>query len=645
MIDVHKKTRSLRKGVALILAMIFLAVFGAFAAAMASMSNSNLESSAQQQDVSNALANAESGIDCAKYLANTITSFISLPTTGTNTVSASDADATWQKFCSYIQNQHIGAATAAAIVNPATGTPTTQISIGSGTSLVKCDPSNTNAGFWLTFTRTGAGATTITATATGTDGTTIPATRKVAMTISITKDAKVLQYAIASRGRMWLAGDSTVHGNIFSAWNLTPTQQTNIANGSASLPTNAPRNSVGGSPFNLTPDSKVLGSIDTIWSANQVNGADWKFETLATSGSNAYAQYKCETDASGQPLYDTSGYPLRYKVDTSGNIVYQTDTHGNIMYDSSGKAIKIYKADSSYASDQVQGYCEEVNYGTPVVNMPGMNISDYDTTTYYNATKAANGGTGDIAIVTSGSNKTPTTTEYFPHGVNSDGTNNYQKSVSGSLTLTRYVYTGKTYTNARVTAGSNAVFKNCTFNGVLFVDCTGGVSTGISGTQYNNVRFDNCTFNGTIVTNTSQGAITSTWQKNTLYFTGSATFQNSTSAEATILAPNFNVNLGNANPVAGTNNVLRGAIVGGIVDVRGNAEVYGTIISMADTTGCPSGYVSNIGATLNDGGSETVAVGDIGTINVTPDTTKMLPSGITTPIVIKPDQTSYSEIL
>ncbi len=90
-------------------------------------------------------------------------------------------------------------------------------------------------------------------------------------------------------------------------------------------------------------------------------------------------------------------------------------------------------------------------------------------------------------------------------------------------------------------------------------------------------------------------------------------------------------------------NVLHGAIVGGIVDVRGNAEVFGTIISMADTSSYTSGYVTNIGATLSDGGSETVSVGDVGVINITPDEDKMLPSGITTPIVIKPLQGSYSE--
>ena len=156
----------------------------------------------------------------------------------------------------------------------------------------------------------------------------------------------------------------------------------------------------------------------------------------------------------------------------------------------------------------------------------------------------------------------------------------------------------------------------------------------------NNVRFDNCTFNGTIVSNTPQYF---NWQRNCLYFTGGATFQNDNDKEATILAPHFNVNLGNTNPVSGDENVLTGAIVGGIVDVRGNAQVYGTIVSMADTTMYSSGYVTNIGATLNDGGSETTQPGDVGTIDITPAEDRLLPSGISSPIVIKPLLDTYSE--
>ena len=64
---------------------------------------------------------------------------------------------------------------------------------------------------------------------------------------------------------------------------------------------------------------------------------------------------------------------------------------------------------------------------------------------------------------------------------------------------------------------------------------------------------------------------------------------------------------------------------------------------MCDTSQWTSGFVTNIGATLEDGGSETTDLGDIGVISITPEEDTMLPSGITSPIIIKPNLNSYSE--
>jgi hypothetical protein len=202
--------------------------------------------------------------------------------------------------------------------------------------------------------------------------------------------------------------------------------------------------------------------------------------------------------------------------------------------------------------------------------------------------------------------------------------------------MSRHVYEGQTFTNAKLPNDRNALFRDCTFEEVLYIDCAKSGST-----NYNNVRFENCTFNGVIVTDVPE---TFQWRNNCLYFTGEAAFENTSSVqEATILAPHFNVNLGNTNPEQSENNILTGAIIGGIVDVRGNAQIYGTIISMCDTTQWSSGYVTNIGATLDDGGSETTELGDIGVIDITPDEDQMLPNGIISPIIIKPSQGTYSE--
>jgi len=354
---------------------------------------------------------------------------------------------------------------------------------------------------------------------------------------------------------MWLTGDTTIQGDIFSAWNRPEI-----------------------SPFNMTDDSSVIGTINTVLTRESIENEGYQMETLNEDGD--------PVDALGNPL--GNNYDDRY---------YSPD-------------------------DEIQGYHEGINYDVPYNDMPGMDISDYNTDEYMN-------GLTDIPSCPSGDREV----EYFPHA-----SGNYnQPSSGGSLQLERHVYENQTFTDVRLPDNRNALFRNCTFEGKLYIDCYKSGSS-----KYNNVRFEDCDFNGVIVTDVPQ---VFKWQYNCLYFTGAATFNNTAMAEATILAPHFNVNLGNTNPIASDNNVLTGAIVGGIVDIRGNAEIYGTVLSMCDTTQWSSGYVTNIGATLGDGGSETTELGDIGTITINPDQEKMLPSGIKTPIVIGgADGESYVEL-
>jgi len=319
----------------------------------------------------------------------------------------------------------------------------------------------------------------------------------------------------------------------------------------------------------------VLGTINTVLTLNQIQNQSYQMETL---------------DVNDEPMFDESG-----------NRIY-----------------------SSY--DEVQGYHEGINYSQQSENIPGMDIDDYNTDMY-------NSGLANIPSCPTSQREV----EYFPHA---SGNYNYPRDgtpyYTSNLKLTRHVYENQNFTNARLPDNYNALFRNCTFDGVLYIDCYKNTSS-----YYNNVRFEDCTFNGTIITDVPQIL---KWKQNCLYFTGSAAFDNQSGIEeATILAPHFNVNLGNTNPEQSDNNVITGAIVGGIVDVRGNAQIYGTIISMCDTTQWTSGYVTNIGATLDDGGSETTELGDIGVISITPEEDQMLPSGITSPIVIKAVQSTYSE--
>jgi hypothetical protein len=525
------------RGFSSVQAMIFVVLFSVLAISFTAMSNINVQMSRNHRDLSAAQAAAESGLEYAGFL----TSGYVPPDVAyspQNTVSESEARDTFTYFAAYVETI-LGSSNVSwdssnlELRVPANG----GISLSTGTSatfslLFEFLPGDTNNPHRMTVTSTG-GAFGI--------------SRAVLLAFPIRKDNRVLQYAIASRGRIWLTGDSTIEGDIFSDWD-------NVAQ----------------SPFNITSDSKVNGTINTVLTKQQCIDAGWQMETL---------------DEDGNPMFAENG-------------------------------------DRIYSSwDEVQGEHEGINYDQ-FSDVPGMSIDDYDTDGY-------NDGLAEIPLCPSGDRET----EYFPHVAGDYG----QPSKYWSRQLDRHVYESQTFTDSYLPDNRNALFRNCTFEGILYVDCNKSGSI-----NYNNVRFEDCTFNGAVITDVPEVL---KWQHNCLYYTGSATFQNEAMAEATILAPHFNVNLGNTDPTAGDTNELTGAIVGGIVDIRGNAQVYGTIISMCDTTQWTSGYVTNIGATLEDGGNETTEPGDVGVISITPDEDQMLPSGITTPIVIgDADGDTYVEL-
>jgi len=534
-----KMIRQKRHGVALIISMIFVLIFSALAVSMVSISGTNVQLASNQCKVSSALSAALSGLECGKYIINTVT----LDESGSNFVSDAEANQAWNDLCQHLQNVGLGGQTVGS-------SSRFTDSLGSGDQIITSpiDFGSPNVAFSIRLYRYDDDCLTIKLQAIGSDG---EVTKNITIDMEITKDGQVLNYAIASRGRMWLTGDTTIHGDIFSSWDRPE------------IP-----------PYNMTSDSKVEGTINTILTLEQIQSQNYQLETL---------------DENGNPMFDEEG-----------NRIYSPD-------------------------DEIQAYHEGINYGQPYEDVPGMDISDYDTDSYnFGLTTIPTCPIFQRAV------------EYFPHAAG-----NYSQPRDGSSTsFTRHVYQNQTFTNALLPNNRHALFRNCTFESVLYIDC---YKTRTSKSYTNNVRFENCTFNGTIITDVPQSF---NWINNCLYFTGEAAFNNQSGIqEATILAPHFNVNLGNTNPQQSDNNILTGAIVGGIVDVRGNAQIYGTIISMCDTTRWSSGYVTNIGATLDDGGSETTELGDIGVIAITPEEDKMLPSGIMSPIIIKPLQNTYSESL
>jgi Tfp pilus assembly protein PilX len=536
------RSLSARKGVALMMCLIFMALFSALTVGLMATSSTNAQVADNHRKTNTAMNSALSGLECAKsIIAHTPTI-----STNQNTVTAAQANTMWANLCSTLQSTALGGLTVGASAAFTDG-------VGTGVQIVTPAINFGSAGqrFTIRFYRYDANPTRILVDCTGNEGT---INRKVHVEMDIRKQADVLNYAIASRGRMWVTQNSVIHGPIYSSWN---------------------RPSIG-TGIETTADTTIEGTIGTAITLANLQNSNLQMETL---------------DADDQPVYDAQG-----------NRVVSTQ-------------------------DTIQGGHEGILYGVQNASMPGMSPTDYNTAMYK-------------SLCTTIATSATVRTEYFPYAA----TGYTVPMSSASKRYDRKVYENMTFSNVKVPKGTHALFKNCTFQNVLFIEANATYSD--SATYTNNTRFENCTFNGAIVTDvpTTSNTNGTWWMRNAMTFTGTATFNNQSQfRETTILAPNFNVNIGNTGSFeSGSENVLTGAIVGGIVDVRGNARIYGTIISMFDTSTYSSGYVTNIGA-ANDGGSESVGYSG-GTIEITPDPERLLPSGITTPVIISPVNNTYSEL-
>ncbi len=216
----------------------------------------------------------------------------------------------------------------------------------------------------------------------------------------------------------------------------------------------------------------------------------------------------------------------------------------------------------------------------------------------------------------------------------------------------RPTYTGLTFRNVTIPRGTNALFINCTFIGVTFVETyddnthpswpfygtlrrnrfTGALEQVypqgedsevaldkswtdpsaigyddlpdpliVEGTQYtdtkllsNNLRFHDCLFVGSIVGNR---ATVFQNRRNKITFTGSTRFAsehptypndpdyNPSESEleqirrSSLMLPNWSVDIGLNNASPDQDVQLRGAIIAGVIDIRGNARIDGVLLA------------------------------------------------------------------
>lgn len=254
-------------------------------------------------------------------------------------------------------------------------------------------------------------------------------------------------------------------------------------------------------------------------------------------------------------------------------------------------------------------------------------------------------------------------------------------SVSYQATYRRPVFRNLTLRNVVIPKGLNALFENCTFEGVTFVEGEKDIKTSSGSITYNkddgmswaqrritgdsftkdkvllssgtpssgqtitqgskngnNLRFHNCTFKGPIAGNyaTAYTHFANSWE-----FTGATLFNNQVDQTVTILSPQVNIEMGSfTNPDAAPSTLI-GVVVAGNIDIRGTSVVDGSIIVTGDGAGNTTlGY---FGASDSDTNPSALPEGGYGRLSIRYNPNRALPDGINVAIDVTPDPTTYSE--
>ncbi len=290
----------------------------------------------------------------------------------------------------------------------------------------------------------------------------------------------------------------------------------------------------------------------------------------------------------------------------------------------------------------------------------------------------------------------------------------------------RPIYENMTFTNVKIPKGTNALFRNCTFVGVTYIEtesgCTDvnwnyagslqqtplagggvmyspkfpGLQSSLGGNPVadtkphsNSLRFDGCTFLGSLAGDTP-GEYTH-W-RNKVQLTGQTRFYLDTNdpelqaqddasalttllqglnaqdkdmlARSSVLMPGWSIDVGNfaneqaMDPEDTAVVKLRGTIIAGIMDVRGTADVHGTLLMTFRPVagqgplfydGQPDMFNTTLGYFgPNDGDGEGVLPGDdtfqgFGQITLRYDPNAKLPDGIPWPITVEALPDTYLE--
>ncbi|QDU34945.1 hypothetical protein KS4_30220 [Poriferisphaera corsica] len=748
-----------QRGAAIVLAMMFLVIFGSLSAAMAILSQGNLATADSHLKINRSLAAAETGVNFMlyriKHAAETVR-------TSDGLINESNAPSLWLK----IRDQLIsditddfhytsdswynappdgeGTSSPTSVffdeIATAPGSPTFQASLQqhpiSGESYSSSyyqRPPYRDMDIPVSATNP-LDSTWIRLTVKAHDGPAGPnrVTRTIKMDLKL---GKKIRYAILSRSRVMVGRNVMIDGPVGSNFNETnlehghPIQMLSDFRGLSSgldakldalvgslIGNSQYHDTDGDNRININNPTELgtlhknldvnndgfidefdlfldhYGSIDTDTNLITVSSSD-----LRTAGVN-------DTDAEQLlELIDTFGSSKRpgYNDGVIDALDRYTKIRGEIYITASRNDWNNGAADFDNSGTKYQDYFQgsitpdfrqsPLTFNASQNSSYNFKASDFDVTTFRNK------ATGDLqfqmlAQASSNPSNDPNKPLY-----NSDGA--VEEVPYGAAHPYDYyerpVYKNMTFTNTRIPKGTNALFVNCTFIGVTFVESAvdnidpnynyAGMqesnkdykhpdkSVTVDGnevpsdlgskTTSNNLRFEDCTFEGAIVTDSPKEY---THTRNKIAFTGQTQFKIQDSAHlsddekqlyerSAILAPNYSIEMGTFVAPSDSNETvnLTGTIVAGLIDMRGQVKVRGSILTTFEpksNTGPVLGNTSpqfntTIGYFSSDDGDLEAEVppNGVGVIQVTYDPTIPLPDGINGPIELQPYMATYTE--
>lgn len=752
-----------QRGAAAILAMMFLVIFSALAAAMAIVSEGNLIVADSNLRVSRSLAAAETGVQYMTYRINLAANQI---TTKKGYIDATTAQTLWANFRDELQDQFDGQSHNLAEPSLVDGVLTigpvaTGPNSPSFTATLEPHPiagedynsvyyqrppyndvkyfspviSNTNK-LDERWVRLRVQATDKSQSA--------PITRSIQMDFKIEKKIK---YAVLSKSRVMIGRNVLIEGPIGSRFTETDLQHGHPVQMESDFIGLDPDTSADGLDAQLQVFRNTLGvndrngdnriditnaaETDSIINPAQydangdgfIDDYDFFLKKFDDNGDKAISSTELETSTSLTrqqllELIDTFGNPNRegYGDGIIDNKDQYTKIRGEILITANLQGWLDGAANGQY-QDYLQGpitpsYQQNpLTFGAAENEVAQFGPEDFDVSYFKDKTDPAiTAGVKSLAQQATESieNADPNATtqpqitqtdapEAVPYG-----------SAHPYDYYNRPVYKNMTFCDVQIPKGTNALFENCTFIGVTFVDTETnntdefynyngmmdengnyihrdknvsvvdpitGVTTEVSGNDpnfstknlSNNIRFESCKFEGAVVSNAPTAY---TQVRNKINFTGNTQFADMTSQaetphlsaserelyrRSTILAPHMSVEMGTFVGAVDANEKinLSGTIVAGIVDMRGDIKINGTLL----TTFLP---VSDTGPVIGDSsphfnttlGYFASAEGDLeaerpdiglGKIRIRYDPTLPLPDGITAPISLTPMRATYFE--